>query len=341
MKFKAAEIAQLLQGTVKGDANVEVSTLSKIEEGTEGTISFLANPKYEQFIYTTQASIVIVSKDFVATDSISSTLIVVEDAYHAFTQLLQHYNTIKNNKVGIEEFAKVDASAQLGDNVYIGSFSYIGTNVIIGNNVKIYPNVTISDYVKIGDNTIIYSGAQVYNECEIGKNCIIHSNVVIGADGFGFAPTEDGSFEKIPQIGNVLIEDNVEIGAGSTIDRATMGSTIIRKGVKLDNQIQVAHNVQIGENTVIASQSGVAGSTKIGRNCMIGGQVGIVGHLTIGDFVQIHAQSGVNSDVASHNQLYGSPAMNASDFKKSYVYFRKFPQIVKRIDKLEKENKQK
>ncbi len=335
MKFKAAEIAQLLQGTVKGDANVEVSTLSKIEEGKEGSISFLANPKYEHFIYTTNASIVIVSKDFVATDSISSTLIVVEDAYQAFTQLLQYYNTIKNNKVGIEEYTKVNSTAQLGDNVYVGSFSYIGANVSIGNNVKIYPNVTI------GDNTVLHSGVQVYEECEIGQNCIIHSNVVIGADGFGFAPNPDGSFEKIPQIGNVLIEDNVEIGAGSTIDRATMGSTIIRKGVKLDNQIQIAHNVQIGENTVIASQSGVAGSTKIGRNCMIGGQVGIAGHLTIGDFVQVQAQSGINGDVESKTQLYGSPAMEASSFRKSYVHFRKFPEIVKRIDKLEKENKQK
>lgn len=341
MKFKAAEIAQLLQGTVTGDANVEVSTLSKIEEGKEGSISFLANPKYEHFIYTTNASIVIVSKDFVATDSISSTLIVVEDAYQAFTQLLQYYNTIKNNKVGIEEYTKVNSTAQLGDNVYVGSFSYIGANVSIGNNVKIYPNVTIGDHAKIGDNTVLHSGVQVYEECEIGQNCIIHSNVVIGADGFGFAPNPDGSFEKIPQIGNVLIEDNVEIGAGSTIDRATMGSTIIRKGVKLDNQIQIAHNVQIGENTVIASQSGVAGSTKIGRNCMIGGQVGIVGHLTIGDFVQVQAQSGINGDVESKTQLYGSPAMEASSFRKSYVHFRKFPEIVKRIDKLEKENKQK
>ncbi|MDM1298132.1 UDP-3-O-(3-hydroxymyristoyl)glucosamine N-acyltransferase [Empedobacter falsenii] len=341
MKFKAAEIAQLLQGTVKGDANVEVSTLSKIEEGKEGSISFLANPKYEHFIYTTNASIVIVSKDFVATDSISSTLIVVEDAYQAFTQLLKYYNTIKNNKVGIEEYTKVNSTAQLGDNVYVGSFSYIGANVSIGNNVKIYPNVTIGDHAKIGDNTVLHSGVQVYEECEIGQNCIIHSNVVIGADGFGFAPNPDGSFEKIPQIGNVLIEDNVEIGAGSTIDRATMGSTIIRKGVKLDNQIQIAHNVQIGENTVIASQSGVAGSTKIGRNCMIGGQVGIAGHLTIGDFVQVQAQSGINGDVESKTQLYGSPAMEASNFRKSYVHFRKFPEIVKRIDKLENENKQK
>ncbi|MDH1602052.1 UDP-3-O-(3-hydroxymyristoyl)glucosamine N-acyltransferase [Empedobacter sp. GD03739] len=341
MKFKAAEIAQLLQGTVTGDANVEVSTLSKIEEGKEGSISFLANPKYEHFIYTTNASIVIVSKDFVATDSISSTLIVVEDAYQAFTKLLQYYNTIKNNKVGIEEYTKVNSTAQLGDNVYVGSFSYIGANVSIGNNVKIYPNVTIGDHAKIGDNTVLHSGVQVYEECEIGQNCIIHANVVVGSDGFGFAPNPDGTFEKIPQIGNVVIEDNVEIGSGSTIDRATMGSTYIRKGAKLDNQIQVAHNVEIGENTVIASQSGIAGSTKVGRNCMIGGQVGIVGHLKIGDFVQVQAQSGINADVKDAQQMYGSPAINAIDFKKSYVYFRKFPEIVKRLDQLEKENKQK
>jgi len=341
MKFKATEIAQLLQGTIKGDENVEVSTLSKIEEGEEGSISFLANPKYEHFIYTTRASIVIVSKDFVATNSISSTLIVVENAYHAFTQLLQYYNSVKNNKIGIEELSKIDTSATLGENVYVGSFSYIGKNVILGNNVKIYPSVTIGDNVIIEDNTILFSGVQVYEDSKIGKNCIIHSNVVIGSDGFGFAPTADGSFEKIPQIGNVVIEDNVEIGSGSTIDRATMGSTIIRKGVKLDNQIQIAHNVQVGENTVIASQSGIAGSTKIGRNCMIGGQVGIVGHLTIGDYVQIQAQSGINNDIESKTQLYGSPAMEASSFRKSYVYFRKFPEIVKRIENLEKEIKQK
>ncbi|WP_313374262.1 UDP-3-O-(3-hydroxymyristoyl)glucosamine N-acyltransferase [Chishuiella sp.] len=341
MKFKATEIAQLLQGTIIGDENVEVSTLSKIEEGEEGSISFLANPKYEQFIYTTKASIVIVSKDFVATDSISSTLIVVNDAYHAFTQLLQYYNSVKNNKKGIEELSKVDSSVSLGKDVYIGSFSYIGKNVVLGDNVKIYPNVTIGDNVTIEDDTVIFSGVQVYEDCKIGKKCIIHSNVVIGSDGFGFAPTADGSFEKIPQIGNVVIEDNVEIGSGSTIDRATMGSTIIKKGVKLDNQIQIAHNVQIGENTVIASQSGIAGSTKVGRNCMIGGQVGIVGHLTIGDYVQIQAQSGINNDVASNAKLYGSPAMEASSFRKSFVHFRKFPEIVKRLDNLEKEIKQK
>jgi UDP-3-O-[3-hydroxymyristoyl] glucosamine N-acyltransferase len=265
----------------------------------------------------------------------------VDDAYHAFTILLNHYNTIKNNKTGIEEFARITETATLGASVYVGSFSYIGANVQIGNNVKIYPNCTISDNVKIGDNTVIFSGTQIYEGCEVGANCIIHSNVVIGSDGFGFAPTADGSFEKIPQIGNVIIEDNVEIGSASTIDRATMGSTIIRKGVKLDNQIQIAHNVQIDENTVIASQTGIAGSTKIGRNCMIGGQVGIAGHLKIGNFVQIQAQSGINSDIKDGQQLYGSPAMNAVDFRKSYVYFRKLPDLVKRLDQIEKENKQK
>lgn len=341
MKFKAAEIANLLNGVVKGDDRVEVSTLAKIEEGKPGSISFLANPKYEHFIYETQSSVVIVSEDFVPSHPIEATQIVVKDAYHAFTQLLNHYNTIKNQKVGVEEFTKIHSSATLGEDIYIGSFSYIGANVVLGNNVKIYPNVTIGDSVTIGDGTVIFSGSQVYEGCEIGENCVVHANVVIGSDGFGFAPTADGSFEKVPQIGNVIIHDNVEIGSGTTIDRATMGSTIVGKGVKLDNQIQIAHNVQIGENTVIASQTGIAGSTKVGRNCMIGGQVGIVGHLSIGDFVHIQAQSGVNNDVASEQQIYGSPAMDAKDFRRSYVYFRRFPEIAKRIDQLEKDVKQK
>jgi len=341
MKFKAAEIANLLNGEVKGNPNAEIWTLSKIEEGDEGSISFLANPKYEEYIYTTNSSVVIVNKDFVPSQEIKTNLILVDDAYQAFTVLLNHYNTIKNNKVGFEEYSRISETAALGDNIYVGSFSYIGANVKLGNNVKIYPNCTIGDNVKIGDNTVIYSGTQIYEGCELGANCIIHSNVVIGSDGFGFAPNPDGTFEKIPQIGIVIIEDNVEIGSGSTIDRATMGSTIIRKGVKLDNQIQVAHNVQIGENTVIASQTGIAGSTKIGRNCMIGGQVGIVGHIKIGDFVQIQAQSGINSDVKDAQQLYGTPAMNATDFRRSYVHFRKFPDIVSRIEKIEKEINQK
>ena len=341
MKFKAAEIANLLNGEVKGNAKAEVWTLAKIEEGAEGCISFLANPKYGEYIYTTKSSVVIVNKDFEPSQPIETSLIVVDDAYQAFTVLLNHYNTIKNNKVGIEEYTRIAETAILGDNVYIGSFSYLGANVKLGNNVKIYPNCTIGDNVIIGDNTIIYSGTQVYEGCVIGSQCIIHSNVVIGSDGFGFAPNPDGTFEKIPQIGNVIIEDHVEIGSGSTIDRATMGSTIIKKGVKLDNQIQIAHNVQIGENTVIASQTGIAGSTKIGRNCMFGGQVGVAGHLKIGDFVQIQAQSGINSDIKDKQQVYGTPAINAIDFRKSYVYFRKFPEIVKRIDQIEKEFKQK
>lgn len=341
MKFKAAEIANLLNGVVIGDSNAEVWTLSKIEEGSNGSISFLANPKYEEYIYTTNSTVVIVNKSFEPSQPVNTNLIAVDDAYQSFTILLNHYNTIKNNKVGIEEYTRVAETATLGENIYLGSFSYVGNNVKLGNNVKIYPNVTVGDNVKIGDNTVIFSGAQIYEGSEIGANCIIHSNVVIGSDGFGFAPTADGSFEKIPQIGIVVIEDNVEIGSGSTIDRATMGSTIIKKGVKLDNQIQVAHNVQIGENTVIASQTGIAGSTKIGKNCMIGGQVGIAGHLKIGDFVQIQAQSGINSDVANGKQLYGTPAINAIDYKKSYVYFRKFPDLVKRLDQLEKANKEK
>lgn len=341
MKFKAAEIANLLNGEVRGNADAEVWTLSKIEEGTEGCISFLANPKYEEYIYTTQSSVVIVNKSFEPSQPIQASLIAVDDAYQSFTVLLNHYNTIKNNKTGIEEYVRIADTAVLGENIYIGSFSYIGSNVKLGNNVKIHPNCTIGENVVIGDNTILFSGTQVYEGSLIGSNCIIHSNVVIGSDGFGFAPNPDGTFQKIPQIGNVIIEDDVEIGSATTIDRATMGSTIIRKGAKLDNQIQIAHNVQIGENTVIASQSGIAGSTKIGRNCMIGGQVGIAGHLKIGDFVQIQAQSGLNTDIKDGQQLYGTPAMNAADFRKSYVYFRKFPEIVKRIDQIEKETKQK
>jgi len=341
MKFKVADIAKLLKGIVKGDENAEIWTLSKIEEGAEGSISFLANPKYEEYIYTTNSTVVIVSKSFEPSKPIQANLIVVDDAYQSFTVLLNYYNSVKNNKVGVEEFAKISATATLGNDVYVGSFSYIGANVKLGDNVKIYPNCTIADNVIIADNTTVFSGTQIYEGCEIGANCIIHANVVIGSDGFGFAPKEDGTFDKIPQIGNVIIEDNVEIGSGSTIDRATMGSTVIKKGAKLDNQIQIAHNVVIGENTVIASQTGIAGSTKVGNNCMIGGQVGIVGHLKIGNFVQVQAQSGINSDVKDGAQLYGSPAINGNDFRKSYVHFRKFPQIVKRIDQLEKENKQK
>lgn len=340
MEFTATEIAQLVDGKVLGDASQKVSKLSKIEEGEPKSISFLANDKYKQHIYNTKASVVIVNNDFKPEKDITTTLIFVKDAYSAFTTLLQHYNKIQQTVVGEEEYSKIDPSSQLGTNVYVGSFAYVGKNCTIGNNVKIYPHCYIGDNVQIADDTIVYSGVKIYPNCIIGKACIIHSNSTIGADGFGFAPSSNGMYQKIPQIGNVIIQDFVEIGASCTIDRATMGSTIIEKGAKLDNQIQIAHNVQIGENTVIASQAGIAGSVKIGKNGMIGGQVGIAGHLQIADNVQIQAQSGVNKNTQVGEQLYGSPAMQASKFRKSYVVFKQLPNLLKRIDQLEQLLKQ-
>lgn len=340
MEFTALEIASILEGRVEGNPEVKVSTLSKIEEGSTGSISFLSNLKYENYIYTTQASIVIVGEGFVPEKTVKPTLIIVKDAYKAFAKLLGYYNKMRNQKSGIEPNAFIHESVQVGENVYIGGFTYVSENAVIGNNVVIYPNCYVGDNVVVGDGSIVYSGVQLCSETKIGKDCIIHSNTVIGADGFGFSPSPTGAMEKVPQIGNVVIEDNVEIGAACTIDRATLGSTIIRSGVKLDNQIQIAHNVEIKENTVIASQTGVAGSTKIGKNCIIGGQVGIVGHLKIGDFVQIQAQSGINNNIPDYGKFYGSPAMEASDFRKSYVHFRNFPSIVKRLEELEREIKQ-
>lgn len=336
MKITAAQIAEVLDGVVEGDTTVEVSTLSKIEEGTPGSITFLSNPKYNHYIYTTNASVAIVNKSFIAEHEIKATLIRVEDAYKAFSKLLEFYNQIKLMKSGIEQPSVISEGVQYGDDLYLGSFSYIGKNTKIGNNVKIYPNSFVGDNVTIGDNTILFAGARIYSETVIGKNCTIHSGTIIGSDGFGFAPNEDGSYSKVPQIGNVIIEDDVEIGSCTTIDRATLGSTIIRKGVKLDNQIQIAHNVEIGEHTVIASQSGVAGSTKIGKYCVIGGQVGIVGHITIGDHVKIQAQSGVGRSIKDGEVIQGSPAINYTDFSKSFIYFKKLPSIVKDIDELKK-----
>ena len=276
MKFTAAQIAVILEGEVEGNSEIEVSKLSKIEEGGPESLSFLANPKYTQFIYTTKASIVIVNKIFKAEKKINSTLIRVEDAYKSFSKLLEYYNQVKMNKTGIESPVFISKSAIYGENIYIGAFAYLGENIKIGNNTKIYPNVYIGDNVVIGDNVILFSGAKIYSDTLIGDNCVIHSCAILGADGFGFAPNEQGEFIKVPQTGNVVIEDNVDVGAATSIDRATLGSTIIRKGVKLDNHIQIAHNVEIGKNTVIAAQTGIAGSAKIGENCMIGGQVGIV-----------------------------------------------------------------
>ena len=337
MKFTAEQIAKILEGEVVGNPNAEVWTLSKIEEGANGSISFLANPKYESYIYTTKASITLVNNSFTPEGEINTTLIKVDDAYLSFTKLLTFYDQAKkDSKVGIEQPSLISDTVQYGENLYLGSFSYIGSNVRIGNNVKIYPNCFIGDNVVIGNNVTVYAGAKIYSETLIGSHCVIHSGAIIGADGFGFAPNPDGSYTTIPQIGNVIIEDYVDIGASTTIDRATMGSTIIRKGVKLDNQIQIAHNVEIGEHTVIAAQTGVAGSTKIGKYCVIGGQVGFAGHIVVGNNVRIQAQSGVGRNVKDNEILQGSPSFTYSDYSKSYVHFRNLPKIVLELEELKK-----
>ena len=336
MKFTAAQIAEILEGEVVGNPSAEVFKLAKIEEGTEGSLTFLANPKYVNFIYSTEATITIVNNDFVPENELTTTLIKVDDAYQSFSKLLEYYNQVKLMKSGIEQPSVISENVTYGKQLYLGSFSYVGKNVTIGNNVKIYPNCFIGDNVTIGDNCIFFAGVKIYSETEIGNNCNFHSGSVVGSDGFGFAPTEEGTFNKIPQIGNVIIEDDVEIGANTTIDRATLGTTLIRKGVKLDNHIQVAHNVEIGENTVIAAQTGIAGSTKIGSNCMIGGQVGIAGHITIGNNVRIQAQSGVGKNINDGEVLQGSPSFGYADYSKSYVHFRNLPKIVADIEELKK-----
>jgi len=337
MKFTAQQIADILDGTIEGNPDAEVDKLSKIEEGKEGSLTFLSNPKYTSYIYETEASICIVNKTFEKNQPISTTLIKVEDSYEAFSKLLEVYNQIKLDKKGIETPSSISDSAKLGEEPYIGAFTYIGENVVIGDKVKIYPNVYIGDNVTIGDHVTIFAGSKIYSETQIGSHCTFHSGVIIGADGFGFSPSDNGEYSKIPQIGNVIIEDHVDIGAATTIDRATLGSTIIRRGVKLDNQIQIAHNVEIGEHTAIAAQTGIAGSTKIGKNCLIGGQVGVAGHIKIGDRVRIQAQTGVGRNIKNDEAIQGSPAFGYSDFNKSYVHFRNFPKIINRIDTIEKQ----
>ena len=339
MKFKAQQIADILEGDVVGNPEEEVSKLSKIEEGEKGSLTFLSNPKYNSYLYTTNASVAIVNKSFIPDKEVKTTLIKVDDAYKSFSKLLEFYNEVKNNKLGREQPNFISESSTIGENEYIGAFAYIGENVKIGQNVKIYPNAYIGDNTTIGDNTVIFAGVKIYSDTQIGKNCKIHSGAIIGADGFGFAPDEKGEFTAIPQIGNVIIEDNVDIGAASTIDRATLGSTIIRKGVKLDNQIQIAHNVEVGKNTVIASQTGVSGSTKIGENCMIGGQVGVAGHIKIGNNVKVLGQTGVTKSLKDDVMVYGTPAFKVQDFHKSYVHFKSLPKIVSKINQLEKELK--
>ncbi|AWA30552.1 UDP-3-O-(3-hydroxymyristoyl)glucosamine N-acyltransferase [Flavobacterium magnum] len=336
MKFTAAQIADILEGEIIGNPDAVVFKLSKIEEGTDGSLTFLSNPKYNNYIYSTQASVTIVNASFIPDAPVFTTMIKVEDAYGAFTKILTFYDQVKHNKQGVEQPSVLSESSVYGENFYLGSFSYIGNNVRIGDNVKIYPNSFIGDNVEIGNNVIIFAGAKIYSDSKIGNYCNIHSGAIIGADGFGFAPKEDGTYSKIPQIGNVVIGDYVDIGAATTIDRATMGSTIIHNGVKLDNQIQIAHNVEIGENTVIAAQTGVAGSTKIGRHCMIGGQVGISGHLTIGNNVRVQAQSGIGRSLKDDEVVQGSPAYNYTDFSKSYVHFKNLPKIIAEWEELKK-----
>jgi len=337
MEFTAQTIADFISGRVEGNPDSKVTDVSKIEEGKTGTLSFLANPKYEKYLYTTEASVVIVNDSLTLSQPVKATLIRVPDSYQAFASLLELYNSMIPKKNGVEQPSSIAASAKLGENNYIGAFSYISDNVMLGNNVKIYPQCYIGENVTIGENTIIFAGVRIYHNCKIGNNCILHSGSVIGADGFGFAPQSEDNYKKIPQIGNVVIEDNVEIGSNTTVDRATMGSTFIRKGVKLDNLIQIGHNVDIGENTVMAAQSGIAGSTKIGRDCMFGGQVGIANHLTIANGVKLGAKSGVNSSIKKENEIMiGSPVQPYLEFMKCYVVFRRLPEMKQELDSLKR-----
>lgn len=342
MEFSAEQIAGILNGEIVGNPNITVTGLAKIEEGTPGSLSFLSNPKYEEYIYETGSSICIVNKTFVPSKPLppTLTLVKVDDAYACFAKLLEVYSQMSKKQPKIENPSFIAQNAQIGEGLYLGAFAYIGENAKIGNNVTIYPNVYIGENVEIGDGTVIHPGANIYVDCKIGKNCIIHAGVVIGADGFGFAPDENGEYQKVPQIGNVILEDNVEVGSNSTIDRATMGSTIIRRGVKIDNLCQIAHNVEIGKNTAMAAQVGIAGSAKIGENVMIGGQAGISGHLHIADGTKIVAQSGIPSSVKKAETLMGSPGIPMEDFKKSYFGFRKLPFLLTKVQELDKKIKE-
>ncbi len=336
MKVKISEIAQLLGGIVEGNADAVVSKIAKIEEGSEGSLSFLANPAYAPHIYTSNATAIIVNQDFKAENSIKPTLIRVENAYLSFVKLLEYYKEVQMNKTGISEFAFISKSVKYGNDVYIGEFCFIGENVKIGNNTKIYPQTYIGDNCEIGDNTTIFPGVKIYSDNVIGNYCTIHAGAVLGADGFGFVPNSENNYKKITQIGNVVVEDYVEIGANTCIDRATLGSTTLKKGVKLDNLIQVAHNVSIGENTVMAAQVGISGSTKVGKNCMVGGQVGMAGHLVVEDEVKMAAQAGVASNVKKGSSILGSPAIPAVEFKRIFIHTRNIGKLVERINELEK-----
>ena len=335
MQLTAAQIAVLVNGKVDGNADIAVASFGKIEEAQQGQLAFLANPKYKDFLYTTKASIIIVNNTQEIKQPITATLIKVPDAYSAFATLLDKYQQIQQQLTGIQQPVYIDATAKIGDNVFIGAFAYIGKNVVVGDGTKIYPSTFIGDNVTIAQHTILHPGVKIYHDCIIGSNVTIHAGSVIGADGFGFAPQADGSLKKVPQIGNVLIEDNVEIGSNTCIDRATIGSTIIKSGAKLDNLLQIAHNVEVGNNTVIAAQTGVSGSTKIGNNVMIGGQAGLAGHLIIGDGAKINAQTGVGKAVKPGTSVTGTPFDEFSKYMRNQAFVRSLPQMEKRLKELE------
>jgi UDP-3-O-[3-hydroxymyristoyl] glucosamine N-acyltransferase len=338
MEFTAATIAGFLKGEIEGNPDIKVNTVAKIEEGHEGALSFLANPKYEHYIYTTKSSVVLVNRSFVPSSKVDATLIKVENAYEAFASLLRLVDQSRPRKKGIHPTSVIEASAKIGSDVYIGAFAYIGENCMISDGCSVYPHVYVGDNTQVGKGCILNPGVKIYHDCLLGEGCIVHAGSVIGSDGFGFAPQSESEFMKIPQLGNVVLEDHVEIGANVTIDRATMGSTIIRKGVKLDNLIQIGHNVEIGENTVMAAQTGISGSTKIGKNIMMGGQVGIAGHIKIANGTKIGAQSGILGEVKEENTIIlGTPAIDYKQFFKSSVVFKKLPELQKKIDALEKE----
>ncbi len=337
MNFTASVIAELLKGTVDGDPQTSVNDVSKIEDGRPGTLSFLANPKYEKYIYDTQSNIVIVNEDFRPSRKIGTTLIRVKNAYESFAALLQFYEQNKPKKSGVSKMASISESASLGEDLYIGEFVVISDQVTIGAGVKLYPQVYIGDNVKIGEGSILHPGVKIYEGSEIGAHCVIHAGAIIGGDGFGFAPNQENNYQKVPQVGKVIIEDHVEVGANTTIDRATMGATILRKGVKLDNLIMIAHNVEVGENTVMAAQAGVSGSTRIGKNCMFGGQVGLIGHISIADGVKIAAQSGIGKNITEKDvAVQGSPAFDFGLYQRCYVVFKNLPQLRNQVIDLER-----
>ena len=338
MEFTAAQIADLLNGAVEGNPDAKVSNLSKIDDGKPGTLTFLANPKYTPYIYTTGASVIVVNSDFTATQAVAGTIIRVADAYSSFATLLEMFDKSQKGVAGISVHASIDPTAVLGENISVGDFAVIGKNVVVGTNVVIYPQVFIGNNVTIGDHTVMYPGVKIYKDCIVGNRCTLHSGVIIGSDGFGYAPLANHIYQKIPQLGNVILEEDVEIGSNTTVDRATLGSTIIRKGVKLDNLIQVGHNTEIGENTVIAAQTGISGSTKIGKNCMIGGQVGIAGHLTIADNVKIAPSSGIEASITREGAvMLGMPiALEIGKARRNFIHWRNLDEIVRKVYSIEK-----